>query len=97
MLVLERIEVEVIVKKMSVEAFIFDNVVFKKVEVDVVDAEAVVFEELVVDVVEVVFIEVLGVVVGDYINLTGPLSLCIFSISLNILPYILIPKTSHIS
>ena len=28
MLVLERIEFEVIVKKMSVEAFIFDNVVF---------------------------------------------------------------------
>ena len=68
MLVLEKIEVEVIVKKMSVEAFIFDNVVFKKVEVGVVDAEAVVFEELVVDVVEVGITEVVGVVFGEDIN-----------------------------
>ena len=49
-----------------------------------------------VDVVEVGVAEVVGVVVGEDINLTGPLSLCIFSISLNILPYILIPQTSHI-
>ena len=66
MLVLERIEVEVIVKKTSVDAFIFDTVVFKKVEVGVVDAEAVVFEQLVVDVVEVT--EVVGVVFGEDIN-----------------------------
>ena len=62
-----------------------------------VNADAVVFEELVVGVVEVVVTEVVGVVVGEDINLTGPLSLCIFSISLNILPYILIQLTSHIS
>ena len=97
MLVLERIEVEVIVKKISVEALIVDDIVFKKVQVGIVNAEAVVFEELVVDVVEVGITEVLGVVVGEYINLTGPLSLRIFSISLNILPYILILLTSHIS
>ena len=97
MLVLERIEVEVIVKKISVEALIVDDVVFKKVEVGIVDEEAVVFDELVVDVVEVSITEVLGVVVGEDINLTGPLSLRIFSISLNIWPYLLIPQTSHIS
>ena len=62
MLVLERIKVEVIVKKMSVEAFIFDNVVFKKVEVGLVDAEAVVFEELVVDVDEVGVAQLVGVI-----------------------------------
>ena len=70
MLVLERIDIEVIVEKMSVEelmeAFKVDDVVFKKVEVGAVDAKAVVFEELVVDVVEVT--EVVGVVFGEDIN-----------------------------
>ena len=72
MLVLERIEVEVIVKKMSVqqliEALLVDDVVLKKVEVGVVNVEAVVFEELVVDVVEVGITEVVGVVFGEDIN-----------------------------
>ena len=96
MLVLDRIEVDVINEKISVEALVVDDVVFKKVEVGVVNADAVVFEELVVGVVDVVVSEVVGVVVGEDINLTGPLSLRIFSRSLNILPYILITQTSHI-
>ena len=79
MLVLERVEVEVIVEKMSVqelmEALLVDDVVLKKVEVGVVNTEAVVFEELVVDTVEVGVTDVVGVVVGEDINLTGPLSL----------------------
>ena len=79
------------------KALIVDDVVFKKVEAGVVDTKAVVSEELVVDVVEVGVAEVVGVVVEEDVNFTGPLSLFIFSISLNILPYILIPKTSHIS
>ena len=52
---------------------------FKKVEVGAVDAKAVVFEELVVDVVQVGVAKVVCVVVGEDINLTGPLSLGIFS------------------
>ena len=101
MLVLERVEVEVIVEKMSVqelmEALLVDDVVLKKVEVGVVNAEAVVFEELVVDVDEVGIAQLVGVIFEEDVNFTGPLSLFIFSISLNILPYTLIPKTSHIS
>ena len=97
MLVLERIEVEVIVKKISVEALIVDDIVFKKVQVGIVDAEAVVFEELVVDVDEVGVAQLVGVIFEEDVNFTGPLSLFIFSISLNILPYILFPKTSQIS
>ena len=69
MLVLESVEVEVIVEKMSVqelmEALLVDDVVLKKVEVGIVNAEAVVFEELVVYVVEVVVTEVVGVVVAS--------------------------------
>ena len=63
------------------EALLVDDVVLKKVEVGVVDAEAVVFEELVVDLVEVGVAEVVGVVVEEDINFTGPLSLCIVSLS----------------
>ena len=100
-LVLERTDVEFIVEKMSVEealgAMIVDDVVSDKFEVGVVDAEAIVGEELVVDAFEVGVAKLVGVVVEEDIKFIGPLSLCIFSISLNLFPYDLIKQSSHIS